>query len=512
MRGIRSLWTRAREELGGPDALRHNRVALPEPPMRSKPDPSSSTPYTRWTPAQVSEQLNRAVDFHRRGALEAAQVLYDGILKAEPKHADALNLSGAIAAQTGRLQYAMRLFDRAIAVNPRLAFAHYNRGSALRELYRFTDAVASYDRAIALKADYADAHTGRGGILQYLKQIDAALASHDRAIAIDPESARARLARAGTRLLSGDYAKGWVDYEWRWRAGSQLFGRRRDFAEPLWLGGEDIARKTVLLYCEQAFGDAIQFCRYATLVAARGAQVILEAPAALTGLFSSLEGVAQVLSQDDAPPQFDYHCPLMSLPLALGTTLSTIPAPVPYLKCSDDHAAQWGRRLGERRALRVGLAWSGGSRTNHPEGITLNRRRNIPLARLAALNHREIEFFSLQKGREAELELARATESGWGGPKLHDFSSQLGDFSDTAGLMTHLDLIITVDTSIAHLGGALGKPVWILNRFDTDWRWLLERNDSPWYPTVRLYRQEKPGEWGGVLKRVRADLLASLTA
>jgi hypothetical protein len=255
-------------------------------------------------------------------------------------------------------------------------------------------------------------------------------------------------------------------------------------------------------------GDRIQFCRYAKLVADLGATVIFETESQLKDLLGSLDGVAQVVERGNALPDFDYHCPLLSLPRAFRTTLSSIPAHVPYIKSNVGKVVYWKEQLGERKTkLRVGLVWSGGFRPNRPELWSANNRRNIPLAALAPLKHLDIQFYSLQKGQPAESELTELTAGDWNGPDIIDFTCQLHDFSDTAALIENLDLVIAVDTSTSHLAGALGKPVWILNRRDSCWRWLLGRNDSPWYPTVRLYRQRAPGDWDDVVQRVRIDLM-----
>jgi hypothetical protein len=216
--------------------------------------------------------------------------------------------------------------------------------------------------------------------------------------------------------------------------------------------------------------------------------------------------VAQITVPGETLPPFDYHCPLLSLPLAMKTALTSVPAEVPYLSVGEERLEHWRAKLGGRCKLRVGLVWSGGFRPEQPEFWSVNRRRNVPLVKFAGLKHRSIEFYSLQKGEFAEAELAAAIARGWDGPCIRDFTGELRDFSDTAALIAQLDLMITVDTATAHLAGALGKPVWILNRFDGCWRWLLDRDDSPWYPTARLYRQERPGDWQGVLERVRHDL------
>jgi len=204
-------------------------------------------------------------------------------------------------------------------------------------------------------------------------------------------------------------------------------------------------------------------------------------------------------------PAFDLHCPLLSLPLACKTELASIPAAIPYLKADPDQSNAWKDRLSAKTKLRVGLVWSGGIRPNQP--VSVNQRRNIPLAKFAVLKNPNIAFYSLQKGQPGEAELAELTHNRWNGPDIVDLTGAIGDFADTAAFIDNLDLVITVDTAAAHLTGALGKPVWILNRFDTDWRWLLGRSDSPWYPTAKIYRQDTAGEWDSVLQRVKTDLI-----
>jgi hypothetical protein len=335
--------------------------------------------------------------------------------------------------------------------------------------------------------------------------------SYDRALAVRPGFVVAHQNRAYARLLAGDFGRGWADHEWRWRNDADpLAAERRPFAEALWLGEHSLAGRSILLYAEQGFGDTLQFCRYVRWVADLGASVVLEVPEPLVRLLSGLAGVAQVVTREASRPTCDYRCPLMSLPLAFQTTLGTIPVRVPYLAADPGNARDWRERLGERRGPRVGLVWSGGFRPHQPSLWSVNARRNVPLAKLAALRHPGLTFYSLQKGRPAESELAELIASGWTGPSIIDWTQALGDFADTAALIENLDLIVSVDTATVHLAGALGKPVWLLNRFDSCWRWLLERTDSPWYPTLRIYRQSAPGDWDGVLERVRADLVALL--
>ncbi len=518
----------------------------------------------------VDAYYNRGNALGRVKRHEAALASYDKAIEFRPEHADAYNNRGLILATLKRYEAALDSYNHAIALNPDLAVAHSNRGIVLKELKQLSAALASYDRAILLKADFAEAYSNRGIVLKDLQQLDAALAScnqaielkadfaeaysnrglvlkdleqldaalasYDRAIAlkadfaeaysnrglvlqdlhlldaaltsfnqavaIKPDFAVAYFNRAMASLLAGDFDNGWRDFEWRWKA----IMERKCVVQPCWLGKESLRGKTILLYSEQGMGDTLQFCRYAKAVADLGARVILEVQKPLQSLLTSLEGAAQVLASGDALPEFDYCCPLLSLPLAFKTTLSTIPVPIPYLKSDRQKARYWRKKLGKKRRLRVGLVWSGGFRPDQPELWPVNRRRNIPLAKLASLKHPDIEFYSLQKGQPGESELTDLIAKNWDGPLLADFTSLLHDFSDTAALIEQLDLVISVDTSTAHLAGALGKPVWILNRFDSCWRWLLQRTDSPWYPTVRLYRQASAGDWDGVVRRVRADL------
>ncbi len=436
---------------------------------------------------------------------EAAVASYDRAIALKPHSAEVHYNRGIALQALKQHEAAIASYERAVALKPDFAEAHTNRGNALHELRQHAAAVACYDRAIALKPDFAEVHYNRGIALEALRQLDAAVDSYDRAISIKPSYADAYWNKSLALLLRGDFKNGWKLHEWRWGTDS-LKMSMRGFAQPLWLGEEAIAGKTILLHAEQGMGDAIQFCRYARLVTDLGARVILEAPVPLLSLFTTLDGVSQLVAHGSALPPFDRHCPLMSLPLALKTEVSSIPAPIAYLRPDPAKRGRWQQKLGEKNKLRVGLAWSGGFRRFRPELWDLNERRNINLAKLAPLRNERIDYYSLQKGLPAESDLARMKELAWNGPEIIDYTSELHDFSETAALIDNLDLVISVDTSIAHLAGALGKPVWILNRFDTCWRWLLDRDDSPWYPTARLYRQERAGDWDGVVERITADL------
>jgi len=448
---------------------------------------------------------NRGNALHKLKRLEEALASYDRVLKVRPDYAKALSNRGVTLYTLKRFAEALASYDRALKVRPDYAEALCNRGNTLKELKRFEEALASYDRALTLQPDLAEALSNRGNVLHELKRFEEALASYDRAFKVRPDYAEAHLNEALCRLLIGDFDHGWEKHEWRWET-EHLRGGKRNFAQPQWTGQQDIAGKTVLLHAEQGFGDTIQFCRYVPLVAARGARVILEVQEPLHELMNTLPGAAQIISRGEPLPDFDIHCPLLSLPLAFGTRLETIPSVTPYLRAPAQALKKWQEKLGKKNKLRVGLVWSGGFRPNQPELWSVNKRRNIPLAKLGGLKNPDIEFYSLQKGQPAESELADLILRSWDGPQIVDFTSLLNDFSDTAGLVENLDLVISVDTSTAHLVGALGKPVWILNRFDTDWRWLLDREDSPWYPTARLFRQDETRQWDNVIARVHVAL------
>jgi tetratricopeptide (TPR) repeat protein len=464
-------------------------------------------------PAFASAYCNRAIVLGALGRHEAAIVSCDRAIAINPRDAGSFFNRGVALKELCRLDEALSSYDQAIAINPRLAEAYCNRGVVLKDLNQWDAALASYDQAIALNDGLAEAYHNKGNALAALGQVDAAINNFDKAIALKSDDASAHFSRATTLLLAGDFERGWSGYEWRWRkTGVVDRFERSDLQTPRWLGGCSLEGRTILLYGEQGFGDTLQFCRYATLVAESGARVILEAPPALRTLLTSVAGVAKVTLPGEVLSGFDYHCPLMSLPLAFKTTLASVPAPQRYLHTPADRAQFWREKLRASQAkLKVGLVWSGGFRANQPEAWPVTARRNIPLAQLAPLRHSDIEFFSLQLGDPAAGDLARLAAEKWAGPEITDYTNLLADFSDTAGLIDSLDLVIAVDTSTAHLAGALGKPVWILNRFDTCWRWLLGREDSPWYPSVRLYRQQSPGDWSTVVQRVRSDLFELLT-
>jgi tetratricopeptide (TPR) repeat protein len=492
------------------DARTWNNVGIVMKHLRRLDDALSSYELALQIKPDFTEvYLNRGHALAELKRYDEALADYRTALRLKPDYLDAHFACGAVLQALQRYGEAVEDFDRALMIKPDHADTHNNRGTVLRMLGRDAQALESYERALEIRPDHAEAHSNRGLILHDRLEPAAAIESFDRAIEARPDFATAYNNRAYSKLLAGDLAGGWVDHEWRWKnERSPLFAERSRLPGALWLGREPLAGKRILCVGEQGFGDAIQFCRYVPLVAQRGGTVILEVAAPLRALVATLEGVSQLITRGEPLPDSAYHCPLMSLPLAFGTTLSTIPGQVPYLRAPLAAVRAWQAQLGIKRRLRVGLAWSGGLRPDQPELSRVNHRRNVGLAHFAKLKHPGVEFYSLQKGPAGEAELRTAIAERWNGPGIIDFTHRLNDFSETAALIENLDLVICVDTSIAHLAGALGKPVWILNRFDTCWRWLMNRADSPWYPSARLYRQDAPGDWDTVMQRVRADLIA----
>jgi tetratricopeptide (TPR) repeat protein len=432
---------------------------------------------------------------------------YDRCLALAPGNFVAWSNRGSALLRSRRFEEAVASYERALALRKEFANPYLNRGAALQELGRFEAALESFDRAIALDRNLAAAHANRGCTLDCLGRPQEALASCERAIALQPDYAAAHLNRGMTLLRIGRFPEGWAEYEWRWRqTQSALHRGRRQSSAPLWLGREPLAGKTILLHAEQGYGDTLQFCRYARLVCERGAKVVLEVHPALKRVLSGLEGVAEVISRGEPARDVDFQCPLMSLPLAFGTTLETIPAAQRYLTAEPELVARWRARLQERRGFRVGLVWSGGFRPNEPEYWSANARRNIEPQRLLELEHPRIEYVSLQKGQPAEAEPQELRPGSPGALRLVDRTRELADFAETAALIENLDLVVSVDTATAHLAAAMGKPTWILSRFDGCWRWMLSRADSPWYPSVRLFRQQAPGTWDEVVRQVRDEL------
>lgn len=418
---------------------------------------------------------------------------YERALALRPGHAGLLKNQGNALAALGRFEQALASYARALQEQPDDIGTLNNRGNVLLVLSRLDEALACYDQALAIMPTHAETLSNRGNALHALQRVDEAITCYQQAMALQPDYAEAHWNLALTWLVKGDLAAGWKEYEWRWKLADAP--RARTLPAALWLGREDLRGKTILLHAEQGLGDTLQFCRYAALVQARGAEAVLEVDARLKSLLASLAGVAQIVAFGDALPHCDYHCPLLSLPLAFGTTLENIPARIPYLYANPDLSERWGRKLGPKRLPRVGIAWSGNP------GQAKDRNRSLPLAALEPLLALPLQFISLQK----EIRVSDAAALGRH-PQLLHFENDIGDFSDTAALVEACDLVIAVNSVVAHLAGAMGKTVWVPLAFVPDWRFLLDREDTPWYPRMRLFRQSRPGQWEDVVARMAAQL------
>jgi tetratricopeptide (TPR) repeat protein len=468
---------------------------------------------------------NRGNVLFKLDRLEEALACHDRAIALNPDYADAYSNRGNVLLQSKQPATAIASYEQAIALRPAAAAAYCQRGIALSALAQWERAVGSYDQAIALKPDYFDALANRGHTLMHLGKCEAALLNYERMIAIDPSSAEAQyglgaalyaldridaaLAAFGQAialrpdyaqahhnhalltLLKGDFEHGWKEFEWRW-TNKDLAEGKRDVRKPLWLGAENLSGKTILLYGEQGLGDAIQFCRYLPLVAGKGAKVVLEVAPALKELIATMGTAVDVVAHGDSLPDFDFHCPLLSLPLAFKTRLESIPADVPYLAAPTLLAEKWKARLSTATGARVGLVWAGNPKHGNDPNRSLGLRQMLPL-----LSGSRARFFSLQRDlRDGDAELLRHC------PGLIHLGQELATFAETAAIISLLDLVISVDTSVVHLAGALGKPVWILLPRVPDWRWMLARSDSPWYPSARLFRQSRSGDWSDVIDDV----------
>lgn len=477
----------------------------------------------------ASQLLNISLQHHNAGRLTEAAQGYLAILQEDPKHGDALHLLGVVAQQTDRLDMAIELMKMAILQAPSVAHYHHNLGNTHLKNSQPDESIHCYRQAIRLNPNYCEAYNGLGNALILLNELEAAAEAYRNAIRLKPafdeahynlgrvRDRQGRLAEAivcyqaaikiepanpdyhfnlsGLLLLQGNFAEGWQAYEWRW----QLYnfpGKSRNFACPRWRG-EALNGEKILLYAEQGYGDTLQFVRYAPLVAAAcGGEVILEVQPGLQRLLSTIPGISKVITQGDPLPQVAWHCPLMSLPLAFRTSLETIPASLAYLQVPEHEIAETKQQW-PAHGLRVGLAWAGDPKNLYNAHRSMHLRQFLPLKNLSG-----VSFYSLQVGEAAKQIQEVSAQFA-----IADVCSQYTDFTDTAKFIAGLDLVITVDTAVAHLAGALGIPVWILlphNRID--WRWLAEREDSPWYPSVRLFRQSKPGDWPEVMERVSREL------
>jgi tetratricopeptide (TPR) repeat protein len=427
----------------------------------------------------------------KEGKLEEAQGCYERTLELKPDLAESSNSLGSVLQRRGKLDEAEARYRQALALKPGFPEAICNLGNLARRRGAPEEARAHYTDALSLNPDMAEAHSNLGMVLQGEGRLQEARQLYDRAVELDPAVPDARWNRCLLDLLEGKFETGWRDYEVR-RLRRQSAPRFLQGC-PVWRG-EPLNGARILLYAEQGVGDTLHFLRYVSMVQAVGGTVILDVPASLVRLAAQIAGVTELVASGDPLPPVDWHCPLMSLPLAFQTNLDSIPRGVPYLRVPEECRNYAQGAPPTDRAIRVGLVWSG-----NPE-FAEDKLRSIPLPTFApVLRVKGLQFYSLQFGPAAsQLKEVDAP--------IVDLTASIKDFADTAALVEKLDLVISVDTAAAHLAGALAKPVWTLLPFAPDWRWMLDREDSPWYPTMRLFRQPQLGDWASVIERVRGDL------
>jgi tetratricopeptide (TPR) repeat protein len=508
----------------------------------------------------INEALQSALKRQRAGDVQQAANIYIEVLKVQPDNIDALFMLGTLFAQGGHYDYAIDCFQEAVRIKPDHTWAYYNLGNVCRDKGLTDEALACYQKVLQLDPDYAEAHINSGILFKIKGKYDEALKSYQRAIQLNPQSAEAyynlghfhmdkgRFDEAlacfqkviqlvpnnidaymnlgllyrikglpyealkcyqraielkptdaeahwnmsNVLLLTGDFRGGWEEYEWLWKTKDHV-GRQRTYSQPLW-DGSDIAGKKILLYAEYGFGDTLQYIRYASYVRKRHGTVIVECQKELTSLLRNVEGVCKVVAQGELLPEFDMCFPLMRLPVVFNTSMENMPARIPYINADSALVERWKHKIGDSGSqVKIGLAWSGG-------GLPLKKSCSLEIfAPLAGL--KRITFYSLQKGEPGKQAMNPPASM-----KIIDYTDEINEFSDTAALIENLDLVISVDTSVAHLAGALGKPVWVLLPFVPDWRWFLDREDSPWYPTMRLFRQSSLGEWSTVINRIAQEL------
>ncbi|MGP1717319.1 MAG: tetratricopeptide repeat protein [Methylophilus sp.] len=432
---------------------------------------------------------------------EEALACFQKAIEINPNYAYAYNGQGNVLMELKRFDEALLSYEKAIALNQSSSDAHNGKSNALQELKRFDDAVSGYEQAIALNPDSADTYANRGLALQGLEKFDEAIENFDKAIALNPESVDPYWNKALLKILMGEWEEGWQLYEYRRHRKGQKESYP-DYKQPLWIGNEAIADKVLYIYPEQGLGDFIQFCRYVPLVEKLGAKVILNVPAPLISMIKTMGLNARIVTKDEKVDAFDLHCPIMSLPLALKTTIENVPNSVPYFYADKTKKHYWEDKLAHAsQQLKVGLVWSGSK--DHKK----DHDRSLRLEQLAPLFNLPIALYSLQKEvrDQDQVTLSRLNQ-------IKQYSAELVDFSDTAALVDCLDLVITVDTSVAHLAGALAKNVWILISYLPDYRWMLDRDDTPWYPTATLFRQPEVGDWESVILNVKEGLESLLSA
>jgi tetratricopeptide (TPR) repeat protein len=453
--------------------------------------------------AHVKLEPNDAEAFGRKATALAQLKRFEQAIAAAttavelaPDRAEAHNNLAWVLERAGKPAAAEASYRRAIELDPKFVMAIGNLAAMCERTDRVDEALSLFERTAEIDPQHLEAQNAVAGCYNKLGDYRAALAAAERALTIKPHDPAARGHRSLTLLAFGRYEEGFAEYEWRWQC-KDFTTPEREFTQPRYRGG-DVAGRTILVYSEQGYGDNIQFARYLPLLAERGAKVIFECPASLRRLMECVPNASKIIVGGLRPPPFDLQAPLLSLPHAFKTSLETVPNAVPYFKLPANLVESWRQKVeSQRRQLNVGLLWRGNTKPNP--------RRSIPFADLAPLAHQDIAFFSLQVGEQA-----REAAAAPAGMQLVDFSNEVADFYDLAGLMSNLDMIVTIDSAPAHLAGALGLPTWTLLIKAADWRWLQDRDDSPWYPTMKLIRQHRSDDWSGVVSEVAAALHAKV--
>jgi tetratricopeptide (TPR) repeat protein len=446
-------------------------------------------------PNSLESFINMGNLFRAQGLLDEAMECFKKALRLNPHNIELYNNIGNILYAKGLLDEAAAYFKEALRLAPVSCGPYNNLGILLSEKMQFDEAISYFYRAISLNPYFTEAYINLGNTLRAKGSLDEAIECLERASQFTPDAAYVNYNLSLALLAAGDFKRGWQKYEWR-RNIADLSYLQTGFAQPLW-NGFDLQGSTILLLGEQGFGDTLQFVRYIPLVAERGARVILTCHKELISLLQRMEGLHRVIPYGEQLPDFDTYCNLLSLPFIFGTTIESIPSKVPYISADSLSVQKWRDKIGRHDSrFRIGLVWSGNPRYRR------DQQRSLPLKSFSTLAHFEnIIFYSLQKGDAAGDAKNAAADL-----RLVDLTGDIYDFLDTAGFMENLDLVISVDTAVAHLAGALGKEVWVLLPFASDWRWMQGREDSPWYPTMRLFRQPLPGDWEAVVERVKAEL------
>ena len=455
--------------------------------------------------AFVLARLNKVNVLRRLKRFDEALAEIEITLEMAPQYSLAYSTKAMILTDQHHFDLALQLSDKAIALggnSSELGQLYSQRGIIYRGLWKLDEAASAFQKAIEYSPNLADAYANLGLVFTDQGKLDQALPIYEKGLKIHPSHHTCRFNYAMAKLTAGDLSGGFLQYEWR----KNMFQWGTGIEGTEWTGKEWLGGKTILVRCEQGMGDTIQFARYATILASVAEKVILQVQAPLMSIMSSLEGNITLVPEGANLPPHDFYCFLMSLPHLFGTDVTNIPARGAYLTAPLDKVQAWKERLTPYGKKRIGLVWSGGFRADRPELWSVNNRRNIPLETIAQIIDDQFDWFSLQKGEPAESELADYLKSSDRPINLINLTSELKDFSDTAAFIENLDLVVSVDTSTAHLAAALGKPTWILNRFDTCWRWLLNRSDSPWYPSLRLFRQTVSASWTEVIADVKGHL------